>query len=445
MGQVRWAGWTMAIATALVISGGQVVRADVASDKPAAIVVYPKVQVNLANGIDTAVRLTNTNRTSPVIAHCFYLDANSHCSGGGPGVEGIICTDDPTVCGGVGGGAGGLCIPGWNETDFHAVLTPSQPITWKAGDGLSEAHCAGGPNNDAACVSDAQCAPARCVGVPIPTGFCQRNQFRQCVTDAECNPFPGGSCTQSNAETRIPPVPENPFVGELKCIQINEDGTPQARNDLKGEAVLETVTALGNPATQDIDVAGYNAIGIQATGNSTGAVNELTLGGTNAEYNGCPNFLILDHFFDQARDPVPGSSNFITTNLVLVPCSEDLLRQIPGVAVVQYLVFNEFEQKFSTSNTVRCFQDIQLCRIGGGQCARSIFNVGVAGTLTGQTRMQPLGIPPLPSGLIGIAIERHTDLAQPARFSRTGAFNLQMSGVRQDSAGNALTDTITIP
>ena len=35
MGQVRWAGWTMAIATALVVAGTQVARADVASDKPA--------------------------------------------------------------------------------------------------------------------------------------------------------------------------------------------------------------------------------------------------------------------------------------------------------------------------------------------------------------------------------------------------------------------------
>ena len=65
MGQVRWAGWTMAIATALVISGGQVVRADVQSDRPAAIVVYPDIEVDLANNVDTVIRLTNTNVSSP--------------------------------------------------------------------------------------------------------------------------------------------------------------------------------------------------------------------------------------------------------------------------------------------------------------------------------------------------------------------------------------------
>ena len=35
----------------------------------------------------------------------------------------------------------------------------------------------------------------------------------------------------------------------------------------------------------------------------------------------------------------------------LVPCANDYLRQIPGDAVVQYLVYNEFEQRFSTSRT----------------------------------------------------------------------------------------------
>ena len=71
----------MAIATALVISG-EAARADIASDKPAAIVVYPKIEVDSTNGVDTVIRLTNTNQTTPILVHCFYVDANSHCSGG---------------------------------------------------------------------------------------------------------------------------------------------------------------------------------------------------------------------------------------------------------------------------------------------------------------------------------------------------------------------------
>ena len=91
--------------------------------------------------------------------------------------------------------------------------------------------------------------------------------------------------------------------------------------------------------------------------------------GSDGEYNGCPNYLILNHFFDDAVDPVPNSvDSTVTTDLVLVPCSADYLRQIPGSAVVQYLVFNEFEQRLSASKTVNCFQKIQLCNIDTPQC-----------------------------------------------------------------------------
>lgn len=406
MGQVRWAGWTVAIATALVISGGQVVRADVQSDRPAAIVVYPDIDVDVSGGVDTVIRLTNTNQTTPILAWCFFVDANSHCSGGAN--DGHVCTANPGLC------EGGFCVPGWQETDFRITLTASQPIEWLASQGLADGD------------------------LPLASGRCSRNPGRACGSDADCNPFPGGTCTQSNAGTRIPPVPEDPFEGELRCIAIDSNGVPVARNDLKGEGILETAT------TSNLDVASYNAIGIQSTGASSGATNELVIGpGSSGEYNGCPNYLILNHFFDDANDPVPNSQDTsVTTDLVLVPCSADYLRQIPGAAVVQYLVFNEFEQRFSTSQTVKCFQETQLCNIGGGQCGRSIFNVAVAGTLTGQTRLYPIGISipapnaAIPSGLLGIAVEHHI---QSGGLERSAAFNLHMQGQR-DAA-----DTITIP
>ena len=424
MGQVRWAGWTMAIVTALVTSG-VAARADIASDKPAAIVIYPAILVDSSSGIDTVVRLSNTNQTTPILVHCFYLDANSHCSGGSN--EGGICTDDPTVC-----SEGGLCIPGWQEVDFRLTLTGGQPIEWKASDGLLDGRtCEGGSRDSKPCKVQDDCPGGSCpLGIPITTGVCQQNPSRTCGTDADCNPFPGGSCTPSNSGTRIPGVPENSFVGELKCIAIDGNGVPVPRNDLKGEALLEESTS------ENLDVASYNAIGVQATGVVSGDPNVLTLGGdpATAEYNGCPNFLILNHFFDDAEDPVPGSRNSVDTGLVFVPCSEDLLRQIPGSAVVQYLVFNEFEQRFSTSKSVTCFQAIQLCHIDTPDCNRSIFNVNVAGTLTGQTRINPIGKPPLPSGLLGVAVEVHSDGVE-----RSAAFNLHMQGAR-DAA-----DVITIP
>jgi hypothetical protein len=380
MGKVRWAGWTMAVATAFVMSSGQAARADIASDKPAAIVVYPDVVVQ-AN-TDTVIRLTNTNQTTPIDVHCFYVNANLEC-------------------------ASGVCVPKCQETDFNIVLTEGQPIEWLASDGLADD------------------------GLPLAFGVCQRNPFQACGSNDDCNPRPGGNCTHSNAGTRIPPVPENPFRGELKCIAVDATGAPVARNDLKGEGLIERFDT--DPAV--LDVASYNAIGIQAVAGSATSDNVLTLGGTAGEYNGCPNFLILNHFFDGAADPVPGTDNEISTNLVLVPCSEDLLRQIPGAAVVQYLVFNEFEQRFSTSRKVTCFQDLPLCNIDTPSCGRSIFNVAVAGTLTGQTRMNAIGVAPLPSGLLGVAVEHHNG----DNTDRSAAFNLHMQGSRSTA------DTITLP
>jgi hypothetical protein len=400
MGQVRWAGWTMAIATALVISGAQGARADVASDRAAALVVYPKIVVDTANGVDTIVRLANTNTNSPINVHCFYVDANSHCTS-----NGSICQDS-TTCG------PGQCAPGWVETDFNIVLTVGQPIEWQASAGLA--------NRD----------------LPLPTGVCTGNQFIRCGTgpvgDATCALFGAGVCTMSNAGTGIPPVAEDPFVGELKCLAVNNlsDLVPVASNDLKGEAKIETSTS------SDLDVASYNAIGIQATAAAGTLINNnpLVLGpGSDGDYNGCPNVLILNAFFDLARDPISGAT--ITTDLTMVPCSEDFLRQIGGSATVQYLVYNEFESRLSTSRPVNCFQEIQLCKIDTTQCPRSIFSAGLQGTLTGQIRINPVDIPgaQLPSGLLGVAIERHGIEAASA------AFNLHYIGQRPTP------DYITLP
>ncbi len=447
MGKVRWAGWTMAVATALVISGVQMGRADIASDKPAAIVIYPKIQVdtrqtNSQETINTIVRLTNTNQTSPVNAHCFYVNANSHCSGGLN--DGEVCTDNPTVCTGL-----SFCVPGWQEVDFHIRLSPGQPIEWDAEDGLSQARvCAnsmsGRPHP---CRVNADCPGSFCTeGLPLPTGVCVQRPSQTCFSDMDCQPFPGGACTQSNVGTDIPPVAEDPFIGELKCIEIDDNGAPVANNDLKGEALLEEIET----SPPDFDVASYNAIGVQACNPSvtagcvapgTTAPNELVLGGSAPEYNGCPNYLILNHFFYDAENPVPGTNADVETRLTLVPCSEDFLRQIPGTAVVQYLVYNEFEQRFSTSKPVECYQDIELCNIDTTDCSRSIFNVAVAGTLTGQTRINPLSVAlPLPSGqlgvpsgLLGVAVEEHIANGSGVDVDRSAAFNLHMAGARTTS------------
>ncbi|HVN84529.1 MAG TPA: hypothetical protein VMW17_06750 [Candidatus Binatia bacterium] len=380
MRQVRWVGWTFAAAAMLLATAPSVVRADVTSDKAAAIVVYPIVNVGGPFAQDTLIQLSNTS-TKPIEAHCFYLNANGHCTN-----NGAICSTGAQC---FEGNSFGLCLPGWNETDFRVFITARQPIAWEASDGLSSF-----------CKSDALGEPC------IPIDGTSRRGPKD-PTD------PTGTRLQSNAGTRIPPVPETPFIGELKCVAISPSGDPWPSgifapdndpNVLKGEATLENVAAGAPPR---VDVGKYNAIGIRGLSNPNddGIPSRLTLSNNGGEYEGCPNVLVLDHFFDSAQNPVPGitPTRRAFTWPVFVPCSEDLLKQIPGTAIAQYLVFNEFEQRFSTSNTVQCFRATALSFTDTTQPQNSIFNAGITGTLTGQTRVSPLG-----SGLIAVALEYWT-------------------------------------
>lgn len=75
-------------------------RADVTSDTPGSIVIYPKV---IADGTrDTLIQLTNTSNVGTSV-HCFYFDG----------------TSDP---------------PCQND-DFFLDLTPQQPVFWRASTG----------------------------------------------------------------------------------------------------------------------------------------------------------------------------------------------------------------------------------------------------------------------------------------------------------------------
>jgi hypothetical protein len=386
MRQVRWASWVVGLAMVLAVCGMRPALADVRSDQAAAILEWPSVlffdtDTVFASGflLDTVIQLSNTS-TDPVFVHCFYENANSHCTNTGQVcVFAQECCNTETGC--------GVCLPGWNETDFRVQLTPRQPLGWLASEGLSGFD-------------------------PFPP-----LTFGEFPLDGVTSFGIGGS---SNSGSRIPPVPESPFNGSLRCIAVDQDEVPVDRNVLKGEYTLE----LFNHEEDELSVAKANAVGIQAIEGAVNDDNILTLGGPDAEYNGCPNFLILNHFFDGAEDPVIGEGSNVITALTLVPCSEDYLRQIPGAAVVQYLVYNEFEQRFSTSRAVQCKQLILLSNIDTTQNERSIFSAGVAGTLTGQSRLNPIG-----SGLLAVATEIHTGSSAQLPLAD---FNVHYQGDRSE-------------
>lgn len=353
---MRTVKWNPFLSGVGAVLGGalaaSVASADVSSTNPAAIVIFPKIVVgpttNFPTPADTIVQLSNTS-DRPVNVRCFYINANGHCS-----TTEAICdpSADPaviqTVC-----GTGNHCVPGWVETDFAFRLTPKQPVIWLASKGLAKLPLADQPG---------------------PRGH-----------------FNGGS---------VPPVPENPMVGELKCVEVGDDERPTDDNDLKGEATIETVGGT--------DARSYNAIGIQAIDGANNGDNTLVLG---QEYNSCPSVLILSHFFDRAVEPAFAGT--VTSDLTLVPCSQDLNLQETYKTTVQYLVYNEFEQRFSTSKPINCFTEISLSDIdsrpGPTGNPQSIFGVEVQGTLTGQTIVRGVndGSDSHGNGLLGVLEEYH--------------------------------------
>jgi hypothetical protein len=379
-----------AVRLALMVAGACVLahgaRADVASDQAAAILVFPKIVVDTTEPpltsrgpVDTLIRISNTSN-QPITIKCFYVNANGHCSNSPT----TICQPgDLTVntC-----GDAGICVPGWVEADFTVNITALQPVAWLASQGAVA--CEESPRG-------LPCLPLGASGFPSPN---------------------------SNGGSRVPPVAEDPFIGELKCIAVDRNDVPVERNDLKGEAEI-----IRSPADA-VDVLAYNAIGIPAiVGAHDQDESVLTLGGEHAEYSSCPNVLIMDHFFDGAEDPVSGLQ--VTTDLTLVPCTEDFLLQQPVTTPVQFLVFNEFEQRFSTSRRVTCFDEMRISRIDTTSSPdRSIFSAAVAGTLTGQTRIRGVANQDLTQGhaLLGLAEEFRAG-------GGSAAFNLHFHGTRQQS------------
>ncbi|MGD0946389.1 MAG: hypothetical protein ABSA52_03085 [Candidatus Binatia bacterium] len=361
-----------------------------ASDRPAGLVIYPKIVSDpsaiftLGSGprTDTLIRLTNVSAAS-VTAECFYVDGTSHCSIG-------INSFDPVT------GAcrtnsdcdeGGTCVPASCQTgipDFPLTLTPNQTVGWVVSTGGTLPESAG----------------------------------------------------------TVPPAPTLFFIGELKCIEgtFTSGGAFEAlnANDLVGGATIETVTS-GSPGS--VDAREYSAIGLAAVSapaapGSTGQTLCLgeTPGSTEctvANYANCPSTLILDHFFDYAAAASDTTGVSLQTDLTLVPCSESPEGggTVPRTAV-QFLVYNEFEQRFSTSMAFSCFNEIELSQIDTrpGQEQYSIFNENVQGTLSGQTKIRPVpgSETEIGHGLLGVAEQFFTYNLNGATGS--AAWNLNYLG-----------------
>lgn len=395
-----WA-FSGAAAGVLVLAGVAAAQPRYAStEQSGSIVVWPNVVWDGER--DTVIQLTNTHNRM-VHAHCFYVNAAPVNPNLPPSVT------NP---------------PQWVETDFWVWLTRQQPTQWVVSRG------------------------------------------RRPVLDASF-----GSPEAGFPPGLVPPVPLG-FRGELKCVQVDDGGAPLRGNSLKGEATLVWRTG---------DVAQYNAIALAGNPEDTVGSGDTVLmlnrtpQNPDGEYNSCPNVLILNHFADGAPDLVlsqegdcdpvcigggaaegsPCSTDAqcnggrclacpVQTSLTLVPCSQDFENQVPGRVTVQFQIFNEYEQPFSTSTTVDCWLESPISLLGTPGPANP-FTYRVLGTIGAHTRITPN---PGQGGVIGVAVESRRDtltlqqsgvIGAPAR----AAFNIHTEGTRFTNAG--VTDRVIIP
>ena len=358
--------WTAAIGAALAIATSSIAQADASgTDRPAAIINYPYITVDLGRGIDTLVQLSTISAPGGVFVRCSYVNATPHCSS----ATSVGCLGDS------GCPAGGSCSIAWcSEVDFLLRLTTGQPLAWRASQGITG-------------------------GLP-------------CTPTLPCGP--GG---QAN-EGFVPAIPD-PFIGTLQCVAVKDaTGAPSDENVLKGEATVEQYPS----AVLQLDVAKYNAIGLRAIAGANNQDGSLNLGGSNPEYQACPAVNILNHFTEDAIDPASGSSVLHTT-LALMPCTQDWETQTPTHLTMLYSIHNEFEQAFSAAKAFDCAQFGTLSGIDA-PAPVSVFSFATLGTLTAQTRISSAGGG---GGVLAVAIEQHNNTSPFQPIARA-AFNLHMQG-----------------
>lgn len=217
----------------------------------------------------------------------------------------------------------------------------------------------------------------------------------------------------------IPAVAEDPFTGALRCFVIDgQTGFPPggggAADSLEGVATIERV---GEAA---VAVARYRAFGFPSFASDGDGTLELGFG---LEYGACPSNVVLSQLFEGAAEPVDGAS--ASTELALVPCAADYLLQSPVADVVHLNVYNEFEQRVGLSARLGPQLFAPLSRIHP-----TVFDVGVQGTLAGQTRIRGAG-----AGVVGLSVRA---LSSGAGSRTTQAFGLHNQGQR-------LLDVISLP
>jgi hypothetical protein len=112
---------------------------------------------------------------------------------------------------------------------------------------------------------------------------------------------------------------------------------------------------------------------------------------------------------------------------------------VPAEVTVQFEIYNEFEERFSTSTTVVCWESFFLFQVDSpNDPDRSVFSFEQLGTTVAHTRIVPN---PEDGAVIGVAGVTRAD-AQ-GNLARV-LLNLHMERDRFSASGGEVVDKITL-
>ena len=303
-------GWVIGAlgACMLVVS---VARADVTTERPGSILIFPKV---VSDGTrDTVIQITNTSNTTDC-ARCFYVNGQKTPVG-------------VSLC---------------SETDFDICLTTQQPTNWLVSNGRR-------PGDS---------LPGLSPGLvpPVPHGFT-------------------GALVCAEVDASLAPIAMNALKGEATLEGPGPDlskyngiaflgGTAAGANNGNNDLNLNGTEYNACPATSRVNfvAAGAPAPVISSLGNAglcvnapatpcggssqceTGACGTLTcvggLGGPCATDADCPGGTCTG-------PPLTG----VTTNVTVLPCNMDMNAQLPTSVKLNLNGFDGAEVPFSASTS----------------------------------------------------------------------------------------------
>ncbi|MGD9764231.1 MAG: hypothetical protein AB7V27_10995 [Candidatus Binatia bacterium] len=215
---------------------------------------------------------------------------------------------------------------------------------------------------------------AKCVFVFAPS--CGGINFHIYLTPNQ--PF-SWLASQGSRGVGLTAVPPLQGTGELKCIVQTEEEPVDRHNALQGRAAVFGA---------DGQTIGYSAVGFLRLTDGL-ATNVISLDG--ATYTQCPDeqhFLFLSSETGQPQTE---------SEIILAPCTEDLENIVPTGTNVQFVVVNEFEQRFSASTNVNCYARLRLRQISHA------FTRDVLGSQTGH-----IVVKGVQSSILAMLIDRFT-------------------------------------